>query len=116
MTNRARKADRPGAALLPPVRGHVRLEDVTFGYEPDRPVLHSVSLDVSAGQIVAIVGYTGAGKTTLINLITRSFDPWEGRVFVDGHDVRDMQLTSLRRPARARPAPARPSRIRRPTS
>jgi ATP-binding cassette subfamily B protein/subfamily B ATP-binding cassette protein MsbA len=90
-------ADRPGAALLPPVRGHVRLEDVTFGYEPDRPVLHSVSLDVSAGQIVAIVGYTGAGKTTLINLITRSFDPWEGRVFVDGHDVRDMQLTSLRR-------------------
>jgi ATP-binding cassette subfamily B protein/subfamily B ATP-binding cassette protein MsbA len=90
-------ADRPGAAALPSARGHVCLEGVTFGYEPDRPVLRAVSLDVSPGQVVAIVGFTGAGKTTLVNLIARSFDPWEGRVLIDGRDVRDLQLKDLRR-------------------
>ncbi len=89
--------DRPGAAALPPVRGHVRLEDVTFGYEPGRPVLHGVSLEVFPGQIVAIVGYTGSGKTTLVSLVPRFFDPWQGRVLIDDQDVRDVQLNSLRR-------------------
>jgi ATP-binding cassette subfamily B protein/subfamily B ATP-binding cassette protein MsbA len=89
--------DRPGAAALPPARGHVRLEGVTFGYEADRPVLRDVSLEARPGQTVAVVGYTGAGKTTLVSLVPRFFDPWQGRVLVDGQDVRDVQLQSLRR-------------------
>jgi ATP-binding cassette subfamily B protein/subfamily B ATP-binding cassette protein MsbA len=78
------------------VRGHVRLDDVTFGYDPGRPVLHQVSLDVRPGQSVAVVGPTGAGKTTLVSLVARFFDPWQGRITLDGHDLRDLQLQSLR--------------------
>jgi ATP-binding cassette subfamily B protein len=89
--------DSPAARPLAAVRGHVALEDVTFGYEPGRPVLHNVSLDVLPGQVVAIVGATGAGKTTLVSLIPRFFDAWQGRVLLDGRDVRDVQLKSLRR-------------------
>jgi ATP-binding cassette subfamily B protein/subfamily B ATP-binding cassette protein MsbA len=88
--------NRPGALQLPSVRGHVRLEDVTFGYETGRPVLRGITLDVLPGQTVAIVGCTGAGKTTLVNLVPRSFDPWQGRVLLDGHDVRGVRLASLR--------------------
>jgi ATP-binding cassette, subfamily B, bacterial len=88
--------DRPGAPPLPPARGHVRLEQVTFGYEPGRPVLKGVSLEVLPGQTVAVVGQTGAGKTTLVSLVPRLLDPWEGRVTVDEHDVRDVRLKSLR--------------------
>jgi ATP-binding cassette subfamily B protein/subfamily B ATP-binding cassette protein MsbA len=89
-------ADRPGARPLGRARGHVRLEDVSFGYEPGRPVLRDVSLEVAPGQTVAVVGPTGAGKTTLVSLVPRFFDPWQGRVTIDGHDVRDVQLRSLR--------------------
>jgi ATP-binding cassette subfamily B protein/subfamily B ATP-binding cassette protein MsbA len=89
-------ADRPGAYALAEVRGHVRLEDVTFGYEPGRPVLRQVTLDVQPGQAVAVVGPTGAGKTTLVSLVARFFDPWQGRITLDGHDLRDLQLQSLR--------------------
>jgi ATP-binding cassette subfamily B protein/subfamily B ATP-binding cassette protein MsbA len=88
--------DRPGAVPLLPVRGHVRLEGVTFGYEPGRPVLRDLSLEALPGQTVAIVGATGAGKTTLVSLIARFYDPWQGRVQVDGRDIRDVQLRSLR--------------------
>jgi ATP-binding cassette subfamily B protein/subfamily B ATP-binding cassette protein MsbA len=88
--------DRPGAVALPGVRGHVRLEGVTFGYEPGRPVLCDVSLEVLPGQTVAVVGATGAGKTTLVSLVARFFDPWAGRVTLDGHDLRDVRLRSLR--------------------
>jgi ATP-binding cassette, subfamily B, bacterial len=77
-------------------RGHVRLEGVSFGYEPGRPVLRDVSLEVLPGQTVAVVGPTGAGKTTLVSLVPRFFDPWQGRVTINGHDVRDVQLRSLR--------------------
>jgi ATP-binding cassette subfamily B protein len=90
-------ADKPGAVTLTNVRGEVRFEDITFGYVPNRPFLRGVSLEVSAGETIAIVGATGAGKSTLVNLIPRFFDPWSGRVLVDSHDVREVQLTSLRR-------------------
>jgi ATP-binding cassette, subfamily B, bacterial len=90
-------ADRPGATVLAPAAGHLRVENVTFGYEPGRPVLKGVSLEALPGQTVAVVGYTGAGKTTLVSLVPRLFDPWEGRVTVDGHDVRGVRLASLRR-------------------
>jgi ATP-binding cassette subfamily B protein/subfamily B ATP-binding cassette protein MsbA len=89
-------ADRPAARPLPQVKGYVRLENVTFGYEPERPVLRDVSLEVLPGQTAALVGFTGAGKTTLVSLVPRCFDPWEGRITLDGHDVRDVQLRSLR--------------------
>jgi ATP-binding cassette, subfamily B, bacterial len=79
------------------VRGTIRYEHVTFGYEPDRPVLHDVSLEARAGEVVAIVGPTGAGKTTLMNLLVRFYDPWQGRVTIDGVDLRDVQHRSLRR-------------------
>lgn len=88
--------DRPNAASPLSVRGHVRFENATFGYEPGRPVLRGVSLDAMPGQTLAIVGATGAGKTTLVNLIPRFFDPWEGRVLLDGLDLRGVRLKSLR--------------------
>ncbi len=88
--------DRPGAIELPPVAGHVRLEDVTFGYSSERPVLHDVSLDIPAGHTVALVGETGAGKTTIARLIGRFYEVQQGRVTIDGHDLRDVTLTSLR--------------------
>ena len=88
--------DRPGAPALPPSRGHVRFEDVTFGYEAERPILRGISLEAIPGQTVAIVGPTGAGKSTLISLVPRFFDPWQGRVMIDGQDVRDVQVKSLR--------------------
>jgi ATP-binding cassette subfamily B protein len=88
--------DRPNAIPAPRLRGGVQLEHVEFAYVDGQPVLHDVSLDVEAGQVVAIVGPTGAGKSTLVSLIPRFFDPQRGRVLVDGHDVRSLQLASLR--------------------
>jgi ATP-binding cassette subfamily B protein/subfamily B ATP-binding cassette protein MsbA len=88
--------DAPGAIPLANVSGHVALENIAFGYEPGRPVLHEVSLEVLPGQAVAFVGATGAGKTTLVSLFPRFFDPWQGRVLLDGRDVRELQLKSLR--------------------
>jgi len=88
--------DRPGAAVLGPVRGEVALEGVTFGYDGGRPVLRGISLVARPGETVAIVGATGAGKSTLVGLIPRFFDPWEGRVTIDGRDVREVQLKGLR--------------------
>jgi len=76
--------------------GHILLEAVTFGYEPAQPVLKGVSLEVRPGEVVALVGPTGAGKSTLVSLIPRFFDPWEGRVLYDGLDVRGIKLSSLR--------------------
>jgi ATP-binding cassette subfamily B protein/subfamily B ATP-binding cassette protein MsbA len=87
--------DEPGAQDVV-IRGHVRYADVTFGYEPGRPVLSDVSLEASPGEVVAIVGPTGAGKTTLVNLLVRFFDPWSGRVEIDGRDIREATLSSLR--------------------
>jgi ATP-binding cassette subfamily B protein/subfamily B ATP-binding cassette protein MsbA len=78
------------------VRGHVRVEKVTFGYETGRPVLKDVSLQVHPGETLALVGPTGAGKSTLASLILRLFDPWQGQVRIDGMDVRKVKLSSLR--------------------
>jgi ATP-binding cassette subfamily B protein len=88
--------DKPGAVVLSHVGGRIRMQDVTFGHEVDRPVLRGISLEVDPGQIVAIVGPTGAGKSTLVSLVPRFFDPWTGQVFVDDLDVRDTSLASLR--------------------
>jgi ATP-binding cassette subfamily B protein len=88
--------DKPGAVPIASARGQVELEEVTFGYETNHPVLRGISLQVQPGESLALVGATGAGKTTLVGLLPRFFDPWRGRVRVDGQDVRDLTLKSLR--------------------
>jgi ATP-binding cassette subfamily B protein len=91
--------DLPEKLAVPtpaPVRGNIQFDRVTFGYEPARPVLRDISFHTRAGQIVAIVGPTGAGKSTLVNLLPRFFDPIEGRVLLDGCDLRDLPLRHLR--------------------
>jgi ATP-binding cassette subfamily B protein/subfamily B ATP-binding cassette protein MsbA len=87
--------DRPGAAERP-VAGPIRYENVTFGYEPGREVLHEISFKADPGEVLAIVGPTGAGKTTLASLLVRFFDPWQGRVTIGGVDIREFTLRSLR--------------------
>ena len=89
-------ADRPGAAPLCRHTGTVRLDGVTFGYRPDRPILRDLHLTIPAGRHVAIVGPSGAGKSTLVNLLLRFWDPDQGRILLDGQDARDVQLASLR--------------------
>ncbi|MBE3574922.1 MAG: ABC transporter ATP-binding protein [Firmicutes bacterium] len=89
--------DRPGAQPLPPVRGEIRFCHVRFSYTPGQPVLEDVNLEVKPGQVVALVGPSGAGKTSLANLVLRLYDPDEGQVLVDGHDLRQVQIASLRR-------------------
>jgi len=79
------------------VKGEVVFENVTFGYEKDTPVLKNVNIRVKPGEIIAIVGPTGAGKTTLINLLMRFYEPWSGRILLDGIDIRKIKLESLRR-------------------
>src|SRR5437879_1404415 len=87
--------DQPGATQVRLI-GHVRYDDVTFGYEARRPVVHGLTLDVKPGEVVAIVGATGAGKSTLVSLLLRFFDPWSGRITIDGYDVRSLSVQSLR--------------------
>jgi ATP-binding cassette subfamily B protein len=89
-------ASDDGARPLPPGPGTVRFEHVTFGYDPAKPVLKDVSFEVAGGKVVAIVGPTGAGKTTLVSLIARFYDPQHGRILVDGMDLRDLSLDALR--------------------
>lgn len=89
-------ADRPGAVDASRIAGRVRFEHVSFAYDPERPVLEDVSFEANPGDLVAIVGLTGAGKTTLASLLPRFYDPSAGRVLVDERDVRDYQLASLR--------------------
>jgi ABC-type multidrug transport system fused ATPase/permease subunit len=92
----AQLTSKPGAPPLPDGGGRVELRGVTFAYEGADPVLRGIDLDVEAGKTVAIVGGTGSGKTTLVSLIPRLYDPQEGSVLVDGADVRDVEVTSLR--------------------
>jgi ATP-binding cassette, subfamily B, bacterial len=88
--------DRPGAVPAPALRGQVRFEGVGFAYEPGKPVLQEVEFEVGPGQRVALVGPSGIGKSTVVSLILRLYDPCEGRVVLDGRDVRDYTLASLR--------------------
>ncbi len=88
--------DALGAPALPPVEGRVRFERVRFAYEPGQPVLEDIDFEAEAGQTVALVGPSGAGKSTLISLIPRFYDPSEGRVLIDGHDVRRVTAASVR--------------------
>jgi ATP-binding cassette subfamily B protein/subfamily B ATP-binding cassette protein MsbA len=88
--------DEPGAVSLVAPKGTIEFENVTFGYDPGRPVLQNITLQVPAGQTVALVGATGAGKSTLAALIPRFFDPWQGTVRFDGRDLRTIPLKNLR--------------------
>ena len=87
--------DKPGAANLPPITKSIDIENVTFRYE-EKPVLKNINLSIKAGEVVAFVGMSGGGKTSLVNLIPRFYDVSEGRVQIDGVDIRDVKLQSLR--------------------
>src|SRR5205823_3109753 len=86
----------PGAPPLPAGDGHVELRGVSFAYETGESVLRDIDLDVAAGRTMAIVGPTGSGKTTLVALLPRLYDPTEGTVAIDGADLREVDVTSLR--------------------
>ncbi len=88
--------DAPDAVDLPDVHGSVELRDVTFGYDAGKPVLRDIDLTIPAGKTVALVGATGAGKSTVIKLLARFYDPDEGAVLIDGHDLRRVTQHSLR--------------------
>lgn len=92
-----RIVDPEHPAVIPNQPSEVRFENVSFAYNPEDPVLHEVSFTVRAGEKVAVVGYTGAGKTTIISLLSRFYDVNEGRILIDGVDIRDYRLNDLRR-------------------
>lgn len=90
-------SDRPAAVEVPRIAGRVEFQNVTFGYDPARPVLHNVSFVAEPGQTIALVGHTGSGKSTIINLIAKFYLPTSGRVLIDGHDILDLRADSLHR-------------------
>ncbi|WNS46232.1 ABC transporter ATP-binding protein [Paenibacillus sp. MMS20-IR301] len=90
-------ADKPGALDAGLLRGDIRFNNVSFGYDADRPVLKDISLNVGAGETIAFVGPSGAGKTTICSLLPRFYDVTEGAITVDGTDIRDLKLNSLRK-------------------
>ena len=89
--------DRDGAKELPPIRGHVSFDHVNFSYEPGNPVLKDVNFTITPGTSVAIVGPTGAGKTTIVNLLTRFYNPDNGQILIDGIDLQELQIKSIRK-------------------
>jgi ATP-binding cassette subfamily B protein len=89
--------ERPQARVLPKITGRVEYRNVSFSYEPDRPVLQHLDLDVKPGEMIALVGTSGAGKSTIANLLMRFYDVQEGAITIDGIDIRDVTLASLRR-------------------
>lgn len=88
--------EAPRAKSLPSIKGDVTFDNIVFEYEKDRPALKGVSIKVEAGQSIALVGHTGSGKSTIINLLCRFYDPVQGRVLIDGIDIRDVSIESLR--------------------
>lgn len=89
--------DDPDAYELPEIKGEVRFENLEFYYDPEKPVLKHVDFTVKPGETIALVGPTGAGKSTIVNLISRFYDPVKGRVLIDGHDIKKVTLDSLRK-------------------
>ena len=89
--------DRDGAVELPPIRGHVSFDHVNFSYEPGNPILKDVNFTITPGTSVAIVGPTGAGKTTIVNLLTRFYNPDDGKILIDGLDIQSLQIKSIRK-------------------
>ncbi len=94
LDTRSEVSDSPTATTLPSVSGHIRVDHIGFAYDPRQPVLMDVSFDAKPGELVAIVGPTGAGKTTVMNLLHRFYDPTEGHITVDGQDLRDVTMNS----------------------
>ena len=92
----AEEADLPQAKRLEEVKGDVQMKDIQFGYEPDKVIIHDLNLHAKPGSLVAIVGPTGAGKTTIINLLMRFYDPQKGQILMEGHDSHDITRKSLR--------------------
>jgi subfamily B ATP-binding cassette protein MsbA len=97
LDTQAEVADAPAARELPPVSGSVQVAKVSFAYDPRRPVLTDLSFEAAPGELIAIVGPTGAGKTTILNLLHRFYDPTEGSISIDGYDLKDVRLESLYR-------------------
>ena len=89
--------DRPGAIPLDRIQGRVEFRNVSFEYVPDKRAIDDVSFTVEPGEVVALVGHSGAGKSTLMNLLMRFYDPTEGAILIDGHDLRELRLESVRR-------------------
>lgn len=89
-------ADKPGARALPDINGNIKFDHIVFEYEKGRQALKGISLDVKSGQSVALVGHTGSGKSTIINLLSRFYDVTEGAITIDGYDIRDVTVQSLR--------------------
>ncbi len=89
-------SDAKNAVELPPIRKAIRFERVSFAYEPGRMVLHDIDLEIEKGDVLALVGPSGGGKTTLASMLPRFFDPTKGKLRIDGHDLRDVTLSSLR--------------------
>jgi len=96
LDTRSEIVEDPQAEPLPPIVGHVAFHDVSFEYDPRQQVLRNITLEARPGQVVALVGPSGVGKTTLVNLIPRFYDPTAGRITIDDHDVRNVTLRSLR--------------------
>lgn len=89
--------DRPGAKELPPIRGHVTFDHVNFSYEPGTRILKDVNFVITPGMRLAIVGPTGAGKTTIVNLLSRFYNPDDGKILIDGIDIQELQIKSIRK-------------------
>lgn len=89
--------DEPGAYTLPDIQGEVKFENLEFYYDAEKPVLKNIDFVVNPGETIALVGPTGAGKSTIVNLISRFYDPIAGRVLIDGHDIKEVTLNSLRK-------------------
>jgi ATP-binding cassette, subfamily B, bacterial len=96
LDNEPSVTESPDAVVLPPIRGEIRFDHVSFGYDPAVPVLEDIDLTIEPGETVAFVGATGAGKSTMAKLVTRFYDPTEGRVLIDGYDLRSVTMESLR--------------------
>jgi ATP-binding cassette subfamily B protein len=90
-------SDAPDAVVLPPIQGRVEFRDLSFGYEPDHLVLHNINFTAEPGQTIALVGQTGSGKSSLIQLISKFYLPTSGQLLIDGHEIRDIQSESLHR-------------------